>query len=277
MAKAGRVIGVAAIAAAAAVLAPGAAHGKTTIVNAVPGVFTSVQADGDNLFQFVEPAPRAPRCPRNASALTAGWAGSGAFIGEIDIIQASPIGIWDYELRRSNFAGRNRVLGLCVRGTRTIAKQVSGTTISCGRNIAIGLPLYTGSPFQEGAAGSYPLGINRWRTTIEDRGAKTLCVPRRAFRSVRTVKKTGIIRKGRVSARVAATCPARHRAIGWGYQFAPVPGFTPPRFDPRNVPFISASFPLGARRWVLQFTTPTGERATGNTRVITHAVCGVPA
>src|SRR5690606_19018250 len=143
----------------------------------------------------------------------AGWSGGGAYVGELDATSASPTGIWSYELRRSSFAGSSRAVGLCLRGAgRVTARTAARGTVSCGRNIAIGLPVYFGSP-NHTAGGSFPVGVNRWRTATGDHfPAKALCVPRAAFGAVRSVQRAGALPAGRATASV--TCPARHRAIG---------------------------------------------------------------
>ena len=267
-----------ALAVAGVVATSGVASAKTQVVSAKAVTLAAATATStDDLFRFEWP-PKSVYCPRNAAALAAGWSGAGAYVGEADVAFASPTGVWNYELRRSTFTGASRTALLCIRGAgRVTHKTAARGTVSCGRNIAIGLPVYFGSPNHR-AGGSFPVGVSRWKTDTGDHfAAKALCVPRKAFGAVRSVKKAGALPAGRVSAKVTVTCPARHRAIGWGYNVNEIPGYTPSRGVDRTVPYVSASHPVGARKWRVQFTTPEGTPATGRTPVRAYAVCGVPA
>lgn len=269
---------VLALAAAGALIVSGSASAKTQIVAAKPVTLAAATAGStDDLFRFEWPS-KAVYCPRNAAALTAGWSGGGAYVGTLDVTFASPNGIWDYELRRSTFTGPIRTAVLCIRGAGKVTeKSAPKGTVSCGRNIAVGLPANAGSPTHK-AGGSFPLSISRWQTNTGDQfGAKTLCIPRKAFGSVRTAQKVGTLPQGRPSAAVTVTCPARHRVIGWGYHVAEIPGYTPSPGLGRTSPYVSAAHPVGTRAWRVQFTTPEGTPATGRTAVRAHAVCGVPA
>ncbi len=263
--------------AAGLLLTPGIATAKTQIVSAkATSLGAATATSTDELFRFQWPGKNV-YCPRNASALAAGWSGPGAYVGTIDLAFASPTGVWNYELRHSTFTAPVRSALLCIRGAGRVTEKTSKTTVNCGRNIAIGLPAYSGSP-SHGAGGSYPTGISRWRTQTGDHfSARALCVPRKAFRSVRTVQKAGALAAGQPSATVTATCPARHRAIGWGYHVDAIPGYTPSPGLARTSPYVSASHPQGTRAWRVQFTTPEGTPATGRTPVRAYAVCGVPA
>lgn len=266
------------LAAAGTLAMSGVATAKTQIVKAKPVTIPAAAATStDDLFRLDSSAITA-YCPNNAAALTAGWSGAGAYVGEIDTAFASPRGVWNYDLRRSTFTRAVKTQLLCIRGAgRVIEKSAARGTVSCGRNIAVGLPVYFGSP-SHGAGGSFPAGISRWRTNAGDHfPAKALCVPRRAFKSVRTAQKAGVLAAGRTNATVTVTCPRRHRAIGWGYRVADIPGYAPSQGVRRTSPYVSASYPSGARAWRVQFTTPEGTPATGRTSVRAHAVCAVPA
>lgn len=267
-----------ALAVAGVLAASGVASAKTQVVSAKPVTFAAAPATStDDLFRFEWPGTTVS-CPRNAAALTAGWSGGGAYVGTLDVVSASPTGIWDYELRRSTFTGRAKSSVLCIRGAGKVTEKTRASgTVSCGRNIAVGLPAFYGSP-SHGAGGSFPAGIGRWTTAAGDHfQTKTLCIPRRAFGAVRTVKRAGVLPAGRPTASVTVTCPARHRAIGWGYHVAEIPGYAPSTGVRRTAPYVSASNPVGTRAWRVQFTTPEGTPATGATPVRAYAVCGVPA
>mgnify|MGYP001374698175 CR=1 FL=1 len=267
-----------AVAIAGALAVSGVASAKTQVVSAKAVTLAAATAEStDDLFRLEWPSTSA-YCPRNAAALAAGWSGAGAYVGEIDTAFTSPTGVWNYELRRNTFTGPTKTTLLCIRGAgRVTERSAAKGTVSCGRNIAVGLPVYYGSASHR-AGGSFPVGISRWKTDTGDHfSAKALCVPRRAFGAVRTVNKAGALPAGRVSASVTVTCPARHRAIGWGYNVAAIPGYTPSQGIRRTVPYVSASHPSGQRAWRVQFTTPEGTPATGATPVRAYAVCGVPA
>lgn len=260
---------------AIATSATGTAAAATTIVTAKPVTLAAAPATSADLFQLVWPKSSA-HCPRGAEPLAAGWSGPGAYVGEIDVLTGTT-GVWSYELRRSVPAAPSRTAALCIRGAGRVTARTAKATVSCGRDIAVGLPVYYGSP-SHGAGGSHPTGISKWRTDAGDHfKAKALCIPRRAFRSVRTAQAAGAVAAGAVTGRVTVTCPARHRAIGWGYRVAAIPGYQPPADVSRTSPYVSASHPAGARAWRVQFTTPDGSRATGRTPVRAYAVCAVPA
>ena len=265
-----------------------AAPPKTVIVNArpVPFTVTPVTALGD-FYNLGRDTVGSIWCPAKSTPLSSGWSGPGAFIGGLDLNLDSDGGYWRPRARNATFAGRNRLVALCARGaiTARLVEKPSQTTISCGRNIALGLPLVVGSPYVNEDSGAWPVSATRWRSAITDQegsiaATSVNCVTRAAFTSVRVVKKTGAIAKGATRAKVVVTCPARHRAIGWGYQVTKVRDFTPPATSiygsVSTVPFVSASHPVGANKWAVQFTSPYGAPTTANTAVTAYATCAVP-
>ena len=274
-----------AAAAGGALLLPAVGQATTTIVTGSES-FTSVAIDDGYGFSAIPRTTEASaRCPKGAVPLTFGWSGQGAYL---DYALLRPEwGMWTASMRQGNFGGkRNRAIAVCARGavkTRLKTFKKSGV-ISCGRDIALGLPIYYGlNDGGKGLTGTYPVAANRWRvmTTREFRGLTALpvvlCVTRQAFTSVRVVRKAGVIAPGRVNGTVTVTCPPRHRAIGWSAVARDVPGFTPSVGESSTQPFISATHPVGARKWTVRFTTPEAKPATGPTPVTVYATCAVPA
>lgn len=130
-------------------------------------------------------------------------------------VQTGSRAFFRLDVRASMIAGATRGVARRAGGVAPVAVERSASgTVSCGRNIALGLAPTSSGPFQAAAGASAPLGINRWRTTLDGSDAQAICVKRSAFGAVKIVKRSSSFRAGRAAATVATACPRRHTAIG---------------------------------------------------------------
>lgn len=257
--------------------AAASASAAVTLVTAKPVAFKAPVSTTGAWYEMQWPSVQV-YCPRNAAPLAAGWTGP-AYISPISVaVSGTKNGAFNADVRLSALNSGGRATALCARGLKSVTKKrSSGTTVSCGRNIALGLPLTNGTPRQATAAVSKPLGVSRWTTTIEDGWTEAICVSRASFTKVRTVSKAGTLAAGQASTSVTATCPSGYRALAWGYELPVLAGYEPPRDINRHTPFVSGAALKGTRAWTVSFTTPEATPAGAPARVVTHAVCGIPA
>ncbi len=274
-----RILTAAALAAAgAATLAP-SALGATTLTTTTGYAWTSPAVGYDEYYSSTRAGGATAFCPAGAVPLAVGWKGPGSFVADIDVNKGSRP-YFDIGVRDSFIGGSTRGVARCAKGpvTYTVKRSASGT-VNCGRNIALGLAATSSGPYQSVAGSAAPLGVTKWRSTLEGGDAEAICVKRAAFKGVKIVKKSGAFAAGAPAATVTTTCPARHTAIGWGVDLPLMEGNTYKKSGVTNtrvVPFVSLSAPKG-RGWSVTFRTADGKPAAAPATVTTYVTCAVPA
>lgn len=215
--------------------------------------------------------------------LLAGWSGLRSPVVRVGWQWSGNFGILKIEPRYAMTATTHKPYALCAKGlAKPKLVKSSGTTASCGRRLALGVPFSSSWPYTEQATYAKPDGLHRWQSRTGDIStAEVLCVAPRAFKQVVNVRATARFKVGKVEASVTATCKGKRRPIAWGHEAEPMPDNTWQSVETvttrLSVPFVSAAQPSGARGWKLTFRTADQLPAKQATKIAVHVTCGVPA
>lgn len=241
----------------------------------LPGPSTSV-----DVYDVGEDAPVS--CKVGAVPLAVGWSGVATIAPSARYTLDGDRPYVTLDLRRPMTAGTFRANAICAKGKGLGAKlkTASGERVSCGKKLAIGVPLATTWPYVELPVTAVPDGPKAFRYVQPPRGVATaICVNASAFSQVKVVKKTAAFAVGSKTASVSATCAGQRRPIGWGYEAPTMDQNVWDSSDTTSklsVPFISASTPSGAKGWKLTFTTPDQLPAKTAATVGLNVTCAVP-
>jgi len=217
---------------------------------------------------------------KGGTPIAAGWTDAGAPVSSIETVFNSTNPYLAISTRRPMASATIRPLAICAKGkiNATVKSKDSGT-VSCGRKLAIGIPLTSTWPYNEQATEAKPVGKHGWTTNALDSDSTAICVAVRAFAKVKTVKGTKSFVVGANSATARATCPGKRRPLGWGFSAPTMDGNAWDSSDTTSrmtVPFVSGAGPAGKRGWKLTFRTPNGQGAAATAQVALHLTCGVP-
>lgn len=241
-----------------------------------------VALPGDREYTYASGETVWLECRGKATAVTAGWSGPAAPIALIysHLIQTNrTLGL---AVRRPLTTGRFKARALCVSGAKATTREAAGGTVTCAaKQIAIGVPI-DGGPYWTEPVASVPVGTRGWVTTGQGSygRSKVVCLPAKAFRKVKQVKRTATFPTGKATASVTATCKDGRRPIGWGFEAGVLAAneWTSSQSSASiSVPFISASLPQGKSGWRLTFATPDGAPAKTSAPLAIHVTCAVPA
>lgn len=219
-------------------------------------------------------------CGKGGTPLTAGWTDAGAPVSSVRSLLNSINSYVEVNVRRPMAAGRIRAYAVCAKGpVKAKIKSADGATVSCGRKLAIGVPLTSTWPYHEQAHEAKLLDKSRWTTSVPYSDATATCVASSAFGKRKAVRRSTKFVVGRQTASVKATCAGERRPIGWGFAAPVLIGNAWDSADTSSritVPFVSAATPAGKRGWKLTFRTPDGKGATTPAQVTLHLTCAVP-
>jgi len=258
---------------------PRAETAKTTLkVVRGPAVQVEAITDQEDLFDVYEDG--FVNCGEGRTPLAPAWSGAPVLVSSADP-DLGTFGTYSIDIRRPRSSGRVRPAAICAKGpVRATTKHKASGTVSCGKKLAIGVPVSSSSPFAESPVESRPVGRNRWKNTDADSMTSAICVSRRAFRRVQTLKRSKSFKLGQASAAVKVKCRGPRRPIGWGYALplmaqneAIFPGIT----NKRSVPFVSASTPAGKKAWKVVFRTADELGAKTAAKVTAYVTCAKPA
>lgn len=217
--------------------------------------------------------------------LTVGWTGATAPVAGTFVRLAGPNTYVELDPRRPKAAGKLRAVAVCATGKRlkpSVKIAQSGTTVSCGAKLTLGLAATESWPYIEDAITVGPSGANGWTAAAGERPRPSaLCVARSAFKRVKTVRKTGTFAAGSATASLSVACGGGRRVLAWGYEAAPIAGNTwrsAESSSGRSVPFVGDATPTaGAKGFKLTFRTPDNAPATAAAPIALSLRCGVPA
>lgn len=218
-------------------------------------------------------------CKGGGFPIAAGWTGTTTIVSAI-AYRTGDNPYFSLDLRRPMTAGTFAATSLCAKGKGLGAtvKTGSGQTVSCGKKLAIGIPIATSWPYEESPVVAEPNGPKAWKY-VQTRGTPSaVCVNASAFSKVKVVKKKASFAIGSNVAAFSTTCPGGRRAIGWGYTAGVMEQNVWKSADTTSkvaVPFVSASVPNGTG-WRITFSTPDQQPAKTAGAVSLNVTCAVP-
>lgn len=220
----------------------------------------------------------------SGAPLAIGWTGAKAPVAGTNVY-FSVQNYANLDPRRPAAAGKLRAVAVCAKGKglkHSVKIATSGTSVSCGAKLTLGLAATESWPYIEQPVAIGPSGANGWTADAGPRARPAaLCVARSAFKKLKTVRAKGTITAGSTSAAVTASCGGDRRVLAWGYDASPLPGNTWASADTtsaRSVPFVGDAVPLaGAKRFKVTFRTADNLPASADAPVRVNLRCGVPA
>jgi hypothetical protein len=221
-------------------------------------------------------------CRGKATAVAAGWSGPKAPVALIYSHLIKEDRMMGLAVRRPMSSGRFRGRTLCLSGARATTRERAAGTVSCARKqVAIGVPIDSGPYWTEPVA-SKPVGKRGWVTSGQGKygRSKVVCLPAKALRKVKLVKRTATFPAGKAVASVSAACKGGRRPIGWGFEAGVMDQNTwtsSVSSVSMSVPFLTASQPRGKAGWRITFATPDGAPAKAGAPLAVHLTCAIPA